>query len=161
MSFVPTGHPVTLVQYPDSPYIASSLLKLFLRLLPSPIFPPSFYPLARLCPLPTSTEDPTAYIRETILPLLSPPALLLLRELTRVLNLIALEAKTSLMTADNLVVCVCPGLLGGVGTGEEELEMCRVPGMEMGSMRGLSGGGSKKDARSNTLGGVLKVMIER
>ncbi|BGP20751.1 hypothetical protein JCM10213v2_008914 [Rhodosporidiobolus nylandii] len=149
------GHPVSLSTLPDAPYLAASLLKLFLRELPSPIFPPSLYLAARACPRLDDLALP--YIRTRILSTLSAPQLLMLQQLCAVLSAIAGVSEMNLMTSENLVVCLCPALIGGLGASREEVEMCRVPGMEVGSMRGLT---ERKDGGRNTLGGVLRVMID-
>ncbi|GAA5884349.1 hypothetical protein JCM6882_002239 [Rhodosporidiobolus microsporus] len=149
------GHPVLLSALPDAPYLAASLLKLFVRSLPAPIFPPSLYPIARACPL--MDEQALPHVRAKVLPTLAPPALLLLQQLLRVLSAVSSNSPTNLMTSDNLVICLCPALIGGLGASREEVEMCRVPGMEVGSMRGLK---SVKESGRNTLGGVLRVMID-
>ena len=71
----------------------------------------------------------------------------------------------NLMSSSNLVVCLAPALIGGVEMGgmmsmSESFETCRIPGMVdmSGTVRGLEGGRKKG---GNTVGGVLKVMIER
>ncbi|GAA5874707.1 hypothetical protein JCM1840_000410 [Sporobolomyces johnsonii] len=151
------GHPVSLASYPDAPYIAASILKLFLRSLPSPIFPPALFPLARNCPRPSKPSAAIAYIQQRLLPLLPPSSLLVLQQTLLVLSRISTHHSTNLMTADNLVICLCPALIGGIGASREEVEMCRVPGMEVGSMRGLK---EVRESGRNTLGGVVKVMIE-
>ncbi|GAA5840200.1 hypothetical protein JCM11251_005944 [Rhodosporidiobolus azoricus] len=149
------GHPVSLSSYPDAPYLAASLLKLFLRSLPTPIFPLSIYPITRACPLMDDQAIP--FIRSRILHTLEPPALLLLQHLLCVLYAIASNSTKNLMTSENLVICLCPALIGGLVASREDIEMCRVPGMEVGTMRGLK---SVKETGSNTLGGVLRVMID-
>ncbi|GAA6017409.1 hypothetical protein JCM10207_005624 [Rhodosporidiobolus poonsookiae] len=149
------GNSVSLSAIPDAPYLAASLLKLFLRSLPSPILPSSLFPTARACPRADDLALP--YIRTRILPALSAPNLLLLHQLCGVLSAVAAQASTNLMTSENLVICLCPALIGGLGASKEEIEMCRVPGMDVGSMRGLS---KVSESGSNTLGGVLRVMID-
>ncbi|GAA5997444.1 uncharacterized protein JCM10292_000852 [Rhodotorula paludigena] len=155
------GHPVSLSKYPDAPYLAASLLKRFLHDLPTPIFPRSSWDAARTCPI-DDDEGAVAYLREHFLPLLDPPALALLQRLTEVLSRIAARADENLMTSSNLVVCLCPALIGGVGASFDEIEMCRVRGMEVGSMRGMQQDRREKEkARGNTLGGVLRMLIDR
>ncbi|KAI5480563.1 hypothetical protein MNV49_000259 [Pseudohyphozyma bogoriensis] len=160
------GHPVTLLEYPDAAYLAASLLKLFLRSLPTPIFAPSLYPLIRSCPIslpPSATVfAPTAapqaeaiqFIRTTLLPAFSKPTLLVLQPILSLLHEISLRSETNLMGADNLVICLAPGMVGGLGFAAEELEMCRVPG----TMRRTEKARGKDE--TNTVGGVLRVMIE-
>ncbi|GAA5974664.1 hypothetical protein JCM11641_007047 [Rhodosporidiobolus odoratus] len=149
------GHPVSLASLPYAPYLAASLFKSFLRSLPSPMFSPSSFPLARGCPL--ADEVALPYIRSRLFPALSSPALLLLQQLCAVLAVISANAKTNLMTSENLVICLCPALIGGIGVSKQEVEMCRVPGMDMGSMRGMR---KVNESGRNTLGGVLRVMID-
>ncbi|GAA6033599.1 hypothetical protein JCM8097_001476 [Rhodosporidiobolus ruineniae] len=149
------GHPVSLSSLPDAPYLAASLLKLFLRSLPAPILPPALYPVARACPLMDDAALP--YLRSRLLPLLDPPSLLILQQLIAVLSAVAANAQTNLMTSENLVICLCPGLIGGIGASREEVEMCRVPNMDVGSMRGMR---KVSESGRNTVGGVLRVMID-
>ncbi|KAI9624447.1 hypothetical protein H4Q26_016848 [Puccinia striiformis f. sp. tritici PST-130] len=42
--------PVKMEDYSDGPFLAASLIKLFLRELPEPIFSAEFYPIFRACP---------------------------------------------------------------------------------------------------------------
>ncbi|GJN94265.1 hypothetical protein Rhopal_007339-T1 [Rhodotorula paludigena] len=155
------GHPVSLSTLPDAPYLAASLLKRFLHDLPTPVFLRSSWEAARACPI-DDDDAAVAYLREHFLPLLDPPALALLQRLTEVLSRIAARAGENLMTSSNLVVCLCPALIGGVGASFDEIEMCRVRGMEVGSMRGMEQERREKEkARGNTLGGVLRVLIDR
>ncbi|KAG0660221.1 hypothetical protein C6P46_004675 [Rhodotorula mucilaginosa] len=153
------GHPVRLDFAPDAPYLAASLLKRHLARMNEPVFSRAVCDEAKRCPL-EEDDAAIAFIRESILPLLSPSNLTLLTNLVRVLAQIADNASQNLMTAENLVICICPALVGGIGGSVEEVGMCRVPGvMEMGTMRGLF---REEEARSeNTVGGVLKVMIQR
>ncbi|KAM0755927.1 Rho GTPase activation protein [Meredithblackwellia eburnea MCA 4105] len=155
------GHPVTLRDYPDSAYIAASLLKLFLRSLPTPLFPSSAFPAIRSCPFPssspiiTSTNTPVKHVRNRVLPALPLHSSLLLQPIVRVLNLISLQSTTNLMDVNNLVICCCASMFGSAVSMEEEMEMSRVPG----TSRGVVPGG-KSMKGSNTVAGVLKVMIE-
>lgn len=152
------GQPVRLDLAPDAPYLAASLLKRHLARLVEPVFGRAVCEEARRCPL-AGDDNAVAFIRESILPLVSPSNLTLLNDLVGALAQIATNASQNLMTAENLVICVCPALVGGIGGSVEEVRMCRVPGMDIGTMRG---GLWKEEARSeNTAGGVLKVMIER
>ncbi|KAK4706034.1 hypothetical protein P7C70_g182, partial [Phenoliferia sp. Uapishka_3] len=59
------------------------------------------------------------------------------------------------MDDNNLVICLCPGMVGGLGDMRDELEMCRVPGTQRGIIPG-----ERKAGGSNTVGGVLQVMLE-
>lgn len=153
------GHPVRLDLAPDAPYLAASLLKRHLARMVEPVLSRAVCEEAKRCPLEGDDAAAVAFIRVSILPLVSEENLALLTDLVRVLARIANHASQNLMTAENLVICVCPALVGGIGGSVEEVRMCRVPGMDIGTMRG---GLWKEEARSeNTAGGVLKVMIER
>ncbi|GAA5944215.1 hypothetical protein JCM3775_007116 [Rhodotorula graminis] len=155
------GHPVSLSTLPDAPYLAASLLKLYLRELPVPLLPGGdVWDVARTCPV-GDDDAALAHVEVELVPLLSSPTRTLLRHVLGVLALIAANSKDNLMTASNLVVCLCPALIGGLGEVPtmEEIEMCRVPGANgMATIRGVEGTVS---GRGNTVGGVLKVMIER
>ncbi|GAA6063823.1 hypothetical protein JCM10212_002580 [Sporobolomyces blumeae] len=179
------SHPVSLSTYPDSPYLAASLLKLFLRELPEPILGRPVWERSKDCPVvdPSATRSATrtepdgplepsgssttvSFIRQEILPLVSNRSnLVVLTRVVRVLHLISLRSSENLMTSSNLVICLCPALIGGVGGMQSQgIEACRVPGME--TMRGGGPFGSADQdsptkAGRNTVGGVLKVMIER
>ncbi|GAA6050340.1 hypothetical protein JCM3770_002971 [Rhodotorula araucariae] len=155
------GHPVALATLSDAPYLAASLLKLFLRELPTPLLPRgAAWDAARSCPT-SNDAAAVAHIRAQLLPLLPPPALTMLQHLLEVLSAISARAETNLMSPPNLVVCVCPALIGGLGDmpTREELEMCRVPEVEgVGAIPNLR---RARDGGGNTVGGVLRVMIER
>ncbi|GAA5822150.1 hypothetical protein JCM5353_006248 [Sporobolomyces roseus] len=156
---------ISLSTYPDAPYLSASLLKLFLRSLPSPILPPRIWETSKLCPPP---NDPNAvyYIREEILPLVGGREIEVLKRLMRVCEGIERGKEENLMGSSNLVVCLAPALIGGVEMGgmmRESVETCRIPGMVdmTGSVRDFEGLKGKKKMGGNTVGGVLKVMIER
>ena len=66
------GQVVSLDSFED-PHLAAVLLKKYLRDLPEPLFPESFYAVIQECPIPT--ENPSdwsavLYIRENLLPAL-------------------------------------------------------------------------------------------
>lgn len=152
------GHPVTLSSAPDAPYIAASLLKKLLHDLPDPFIPRDTWDAIKACPLDDDLAVP--YLRTNFLPLLPSASRHLLSRLLSVLSAIAANHSHNLMTSSNLVICLCPALMGGLGASRDELEMCRVPGMEVGSMRGLETI-KRRERAGNTLGGVLRVMIDR
>ncbi|BGO96129.1 hypothetical protein JCM10020v2_007866 [Rhodotorula toruloides] len=152
------GHPVTLSSAPDAPYIAASLLKKLLHDLPDPFIPRDTWDAIKACPLDDDLAVP--YLRTNFLPLLPSASRHLLSRLVSVLSAIAANHSHNLMTSSNLVICLCPALMGGLGASRDELEMCRVPGMEVGSMRGLETI-KRRERAGNTLGGVLRVMIDR
>ncbi|BGP35855.1 hypothetical protein JCM10296v2_007707 [Rhodotorula toruloides] len=152
------GHPVSLASAPDAPYIAASLLKKFIHDLPDPLILRDSWDAIKACPLDDDLAIP--YLRTHFLPLLPPASRHLLSRLLSVLSAIAAEHDKNLMTSSNLVICLCPALMGGLGASRDELEMCRVPGMEVGSMRGLETI-KRRERAGNTLGGVLRVLIDR
>lgn len=89
-----------------------------------------------------------------------------LKRLMRVCEGIERGKEENLMGSSNLVVCLAPALIGGVEMGgmmRESVETCRIPGMVdmTGSVRDFEGLKGKKKMGGNTVGGVLKVMIER
>lgn len=57
------------------------------------------------------------------------------------------------MDSNNLVICLGPGFVGGLGIAKEKLEMCRVPGT-------IARSATEWRKETNTVGGVLKVMID-
>ncbi|GAA5916194.1 hypothetical protein JCM8208_000030 [Rhodotorula glutinis] len=155
------GHPVSLSTLPDAPYLAASLLKLYLRELSAPLFPRGdIWSAARACPV-DDDDASLGHIEAELLPLLSSPARTLLQHVLGVLAVIAANSSDNLMTPSNLVVCLCPALIGGLGDVPtvEEIEMCRVPGV-VALAPSMSVGGAVS-GRGNTVGGVVKVMIER
>lgn len=157
------GHPVRLDLAPDAPYLAASLLKRHLARMVEPVLSRAVCEEAKRCPLEGDDAAAVAFIRVSILPLVSEENLALLTDLVRVLARIANHASQNLMTAENLVICICPALVGGIGSGStlEEVGMCRVPGMDVGTMRGLSRKEEQTRVSENTMGGVLRVMIQR
>lgn len=124
-----------------------------------PVFPRTVCEEAKRCPL--AEDEALVFIRESILPLVSPSNRVLLTELVHLLAQIASNASQNLMTAENLVICICPALVGGIGGSVEEVGMCRVPGMDVGTMRGLLRKEEENGVSKNTVGGVLKVMIQQ
>ncbi len=136
------GHPITLADYPDSAFLAASLLKLYLRELPQPLVPLSAYPLVRAIPL-GGGPDAQAFVRSELLPALDGNTRALLRAVAAVLSETARHAEANLMPVANLIVCLGPCLVGGVSM--ESLAMTRVPA---------------KGDRDNTVGGLLVLLIQ-
>jgi hypothetical protein len=69
------GHPVDLRDY--GPYVAASLIKQFMSMLPMPIFPAHIYPALTRFPT-ISEEERTDYIQNNILGRIDPCAVILL-----------------------------------------------------------------------------------
>ena len=136
------GHPITLDEYPDSAFLAASLLKLYLRELPQPLIPLSAYPLVRAVPL-GGGPDAQDFVRTQLLPVLDRNTLALVRAVAAVLSETARHAAENLMPVANLIVCLAPCLVGGVSI--ESLAMTRVPA---------------KGDKDNTVGGVLVLFIQ-
>lgn len=152
------GHPVRLDLAPDAPYLAASLLKRYLADLQEPVFSRSACETAKQCPL-GDDDGAVAFIRKNICANLSPFTHALLCSMLPVLHAVSLNSSHNLMTSTNLVLCICPAFVGGIGASLEDVEMCRVPGMDCGTMKGL-----RKEAagpQENSIGGVLRVMIDR
>ena len=79
------GQLVSLEMF-DDPYLASVLIKKYLRDLPIPPFPESLYPAIRQCPaISSDLTDMSAvtYIRDTLLPQLMPCVYILLGHVLR------------------------------------------------------------------------------
>lgn len=66
------GHPISLSDWPDNCILASSLLKSYLRKMPTPLVPPDFYERIKRCPPITESEQDKAvrYLRRRFLPAL-------------------------------------------------------------------------------------------
>ncbi|GAA5967542.1 hypothetical protein JCM3765_007387 [Sporobolomyces pararoseus] len=159
-------HPVSLSTYPDAPYLAASLLKLFLRSLPDPILPRDISKVSENCPLPpASPPESISYIQTNVLPLLETrkAEMNVLKRIVKVLHEISKKSEENLMTSSNLVICLAPALIGGlVGGTAEEIKTIRVPGMVdmSGTVKGVPSSQSSNKG-TNTVGGVLKIMIEK
>ncbi|CAO1636988.1 unnamed protein product [Sympodiomycopsis kandeliae] len=181
------GAPVSLTQYED-PNVAASLLKLFFRSLPDPIFPASTYPLIRACPSLTHKEgendggmsDGINYIRSVLLPALDPPSKLIILSYTlELLHKISLRSPVNKMDASNLATVWTPNFVKS-NDPIKDIAICAVPGPAsmsnsmpvspmMGGQQQLQpgtpggGGGSEGIAKHKpcTLGTIVKVCIER
>lgn len=90
------GIPVDLSEWPDSSILAASLLKLYLRSLPTPLLPNSMYQNTRRCPM--DKEPAVAYLQRDFLPILRSDhadgqrALALLMEVMQVLSAISKQS---------------------------------------------------------------------
>ncbi|PWN45420.1 hypothetical protein IE81DRAFT_190424 [Ceraceosorus guamensis] len=155
------GHPVNLERYGDGPasaaHLAASLLKTFLRRLPSPLFPPSLYPLVKACPLHdpgenlADLEDTLEYIRSRLLPALAPPCkITLLATVCELLHDVAQRSQRNKMDAANLATVIAPNLVRGSDP-LRDVAMCRVEGI--GSMHSTvsNSGGKPQGPRPATL----------
>lgn len=168
-------HAVGLAAYPDAPYLAASLLKLFLRELPDPILPasdPTFVGVASACPAP-GASGAAEYVRREVVPKIGRDERNVLERVVRVLSRVADASRDNLMTSANLVICLAPALIGGVrgiggGGVDHVIGTIRVPGMaSMGggtlsaSSLSSSSGDAAAAAEGNSVGGVLKIMIDQ
>jgi Rho GTPase-activating protein 1 len=80
-----SGQVVSLQTFGD-PHLAAVLLKKYLRDLPSPIFPETLYPIIKRTPPPIGDASEMAaieYIRDSVLPELSPCTYILLNSILR------------------------------------------------------------------------------
>ncbi|KAJ2935742.1 hypothetical protein H1R20_g1352, partial [Candolleomyces eurysporus] len=109
------GNVVTLDSFGD-PHLAAVLLKKFLRDLPEPIFPESLYPTIHDCPPPTkdlSDMNGVTYIRESLLPYLTPCAYILLSHILQLCHDVAIRSATNRMDDYNLAIVLTPNLVKG------------------------------------------------
>ncbi|KAF8157898.1 hypothetical protein B0H34DRAFT_789025 [Crassisporium funariophilum] len=123
------GNVVSLETFGD-PHLAAVLLKKYLRDLPEPIFPESFYPIIRRCPMPTNEPSDMScinYIRDTLLPELVPCAYILLSQVLHLLHDVSMRSGSNKMDAFNLAVVICPNLVKGANP-MRDVMMCSVPG---------------------------------
>ncbi|KIJ17595.1 hypothetical protein PAXINDRAFT_167607 [Paxillus involutus ATCC 200175] len=175
------GQVVSLETFND-PYLASVLIKKYLRDLPNPPFPESLYPVVWQCPVPSA--DPTdmaavAYIRDTLLPQLMPCVYIILSQVLHLLHEVSSHSSKNRMDAHNLAVVICPNLVKSSNPMKDVL-MCAVPGgpsvtndspslpssstsqsvsASTTTLSGLSSG-SFSEGRT-TLGAVIKLCIQR
>ncbi|KAH7885497.1 hypothetical protein F5I97DRAFT_1886063 [Phlebopus sp. FC_14] len=155
----------------DDPYLASVLLKKYLRDLPDPLFPESLYPSIRQCPMPSNDPVDMAaviYIRDTLLPQLVPCVYILLSHVIHLLHEVSLHASNNRMDAHNLAVVICPNLVKSPNPLKDVL-MCVVPGgpspttdtaTATTARSGVSSGSSSSEGET-TLGAVIKLCIQR
>ncbi|KAF8843406.1 hypothetical protein BDN67DRAFT_964513 [Paxillus ammoniavirescens] len=175
------GQVVSLETFND-PYLASVLIKKYLRDLPNPLFPESFYPVVWQCPVPST--DPAdmaavAYIRDTLLPQLMPCVYILLSQVLHLLHEVSSHSSKNRMDAHNLAVVICPNLVKSSNPMKDVL-MCAVPGgpsvtndspslpfssisqsvsASTTTLSGLSSGSFSEG--KTTLGAVIKLCIQR
>ncbi|KAH8109293.1 RhoGAP-domain-containing protein [Phellopilus nigrolimitatus] len=163
------GQTVSLRSFND-PHLAAVLLKKFLRDLPKPIFPESTYDAIRRCPNPRDEQDELAaimYIRDTLLPELSPCTLIVLSNILLLLHEVSFRSDTNRMDAHNLAVVLTPNLVAS-GNPLKDVALCTVAG----SPEPLSPGtrpapplpGAEEAAKAEgkmTLGTIIKLCIQR
>ncbi|KAG9315980.1 Rho GTPase activation protein [Chiua virens] len=114
------GQVVSLETF-DDPYLASVLIKKYLRDLPTPPFPESLYPIIRQCPsISNDLSDMGAvtYIRDTLLPQLMPSTFF---------TEVSLHSSSNRMDAHNLAIVICPNLVKSSNP-MRDVMMCIVPG---------------------------------
>lgn len=168
------GAPVSLKQY-DDPNIAASLIKLFFRSLPDPIFPAAMYPVIRACPRggdggngsddnannadAAAAAPSLSYIRSTLLPAIDPPSkLIVLAYVLELLHKISRRSALNKMDATNLATVMCPNFVSSHDP-MRDMAICAVVGAPSMS----SGAATRSEvvtARPTTLGTIIKTCIE-
>uniref|UniRef100_V5EEG3 Rho-GAP domain-containing protein n=1 Tax=Kalmanozyma brasiliensis (strain GHG001) TaxID=1365824 RepID=V5EEG3_KALBG len=169
------GHPVSLEQYRD-PHIPAVLLKVFLRKLPSPIFPVGVYGLIRACPPPPldgnaeQARETIDYLRNRLLPAIEPACNgVLLSYVLEALHKVSLHSATNRMDAANLATVIAPNLVCS-GNAMKDMLICRVAGITSmantpsSSVQSSPSPHARKSSLSSgdtTLGSILRICIER
>ncbi|GAA5847427.1 hypothetical protein JCM3766R1_002237 [Sporobolomyces carnicolor] len=177
-------HKISLESYPDSPHLAASLLKSFLRSLPDPILPRAFYendrPLVRRRSEEEEEGDGEAKehdedddrlidsIRTRLRDVVGRPERFVVERLAKVLHRISHDSRENLMSSSNLVVCVAPCLVGGIERVDRyQVETIRSPlAATIRRRRRHPRDDNEKDEESRVggdlgIGGTLRVIIER
>lgn len=165
------------------PHLAAVLLKKYLRDLPEPIFSERVYGAIRRCPMPSDAltdMSSVQYIRETLLPELTPCSAILLSHVLRMhpfctistnamtyirfadlLHEVSLRVATNKMDSHNLAVVICPNLVKGSNT-MKDVMICAIPnGATLHPSATPSIPASSADEGKATLGQVIKLCIER
>ncbi|KAG4306255.1 hypothetical protein PORY_000243 [Pneumocystis oryctolagi] len=119
------GNPVTLSEY--GPHLAAVLLKLYLRSLPEPLFTHNLYPLLRKISHQSSSTN-ISFIRNTLLPKLSTPAIMLLSSICLLLHDVSLHSKENLMHPRNLSICISPTLVRHPTDPFLDIQLCNLAG---------------------------------
>ncbi|KDQ09771.1 hypothetical protein BOTBODRAFT_507564 [Botryobasidium botryosum FD-172 SS1] len=109
------GHSISPEVFGGNAHLAAAVLQKYLHDLPQPIFPESVCPIIQWCPLPSNNEDDTSgvmFIRKTLLPLLSPSSLILLRHVMHLLHKISSRPFShNSMIAHSLAEAILPSLV--------------------------------------------------
>ncbi|QSL65026.1 hypothetical protein MERGE_002330 [Pneumocystis wakefieldiae] len=119
------GNPVTLSQY--GPHLSAVLLKLYLRSLPEPLFTHNLYPLLRKISHQSSSKN-ILFIRNTLLPKLSTPSVILLANVCLLLHDVSLHSKENLMHPRNLSICISPTLVRHPTNPLLDVQLCNLEG---------------------------------
>ncbi|KAG0708429.1 hypothetical protein DFH29DRAFT_892451 [Suillus ampliporus] len=165
------GQVVSLQSFND-PHLAAVLLKKYLRDLPDPPFPESFYPDIRRCPTPSN--DPadvtaTAYIRDTLLPQLMPCMYILLSHIFHLMHEVSLRSSVNRMDAHNLAIVICPNLVKSSDP-MQDVMICSIPsGPSMSSTPSTNATPTPAAPTpptdsldgNTTLGSIVKLCIQR
>ncbi|KAH9472569.1 hypothetical protein Pst134EA_003178 [Puccinia striiformis f. sp. tritici] len=135
--------PVKMEDYSDGPFLAASLIKLFLRELPEPIFSAEFYPIFRACPsiinqpiiskshhsdqLHTNNLTVLQYVQDHVLKnLKSKAAHILLDYVLKLCHDLALHSEHNKMDSHNLATCLAPTMIRSSDLLSDAL-MCKLP----------------------------------
>ncbi|KTW29881.1 hypothetical protein T552_01085 [Pneumocystis carinii B80] len=118
------GNPVTLSEY--GPHLAAVLLKLYLRSLPEPLFTHNLYPLLRK--ISDRSSKNVLFIRNTLLPKLSTPSVILLANICLLLHDVSLHSKENLMHPRNLSICISPTLVRHPTDPLLDVQLCNLGG---------------------------------
>ncbi|KAI7965863.1 hypothetical protein MJO29_001611 [Puccinia striiformis f. sp. tritici] len=135
--------PVKMEDYSDGPFLAASLIKLFLRELPEPIFSADFYPIFRACPsiinqpiifkshhsdqLHTNNLTVLQYVQDHVLKnLKSKAAHILLDYVLKLCHDLALHSEHNKMDSHNLATCLAPTMIRSSDLLSDAL-MCKLP----------------------------------
>ncbi|KAF5311643.1 hypothetical protein D9611_009519 [Ephemerocybe angulata] len=150
------GNVVSLETFGD-PHLAAVLLKKFLRDLPEPIFPESLYPTIRACPLPSNDPNDmnaVMYIRESLLPYLTPCAYIVLSAILQLMHDVSLRGATNRMNDYNLAIVLTPNLVKGSNP-IRDVSICAVAGAPA-----LANMSPNQEGKT-TLGTIIALCIRR
>ncbi|KAA1098231.1 hypothetical protein PGT21_031188 [Puccinia graminis f. sp. tritici] len=165
--------PVKMEDYSDGPFLAASLIKLFLRELPEPIFSDDFYPLFRACPsifaqpiiishqdqssLNTHNQAVLEYLQEHVLKSLKPKsAYILFDYVLKLCHDLALQSEHNKMDSHNLATCLAPTMIRSSDLISDAM-MCKLPSPS--SMRDSPDLGNQDTNEPTSFTSILKFMI--